>query len=396
MTLKSANALYSSIQFVFFFCRALIFSFASAFLLGKGFTNTQIGLVLFAGYFLSVVIMQLVASWEKKMQINICKLCVGLAVMMNLIALVLFFFPPNKILLSALMAIIVACAACLSSYVNIVYRGYYNGGLKINFSAARGVGSASSAISALVAGLIFAQVATDLMPALYLIPTFILAILLMFFDAPNVEEKDKQAEILQNQEKLIKEYPHFLLFLLAVCLLYLPYLFVSLYLLQIMQNIGGDVNNVGTALFLEGMIEFPAMLLYRTISKKMGNRKLMSIACWFLCIKLLIITFAPNPYIIYLAQILQFMSFAMYLPSSEKHIAHVVPKTKYVRAQALLATATTVSYMIVSFAGGLLLDKVGVFNTLLVMDWLALVGCLVMDISVQMSYKKVPKTVREA
>lgn len=391
-TLKKANALYCVIEALAFLCQCLIYTFASAYMLGRGYSNTVIGVILFLGSVFSILLMQIIAYVEKKRNLSINKVSICIAFLIFILGAGLYFLNLNRILVCIFLCTIITCSNSQEYYVNSLYRGYYNRGLKINFPLARGVGSLAFALCSLVVGRIFVNRSVLIMPAIYSFFALILVVLLSFFNAPNVEKKHEEAK--QSILGLLKGYPHFTLFLVAVFFIVCSSLFICTFMLQIVQSVGGGIEDSGTALFFAAILELPAMVVYKKLSDKIGNRKLLFISMVIAALKHILISISPSPVWIWAAQVLQFMGYAMYIPATERHISHVVPASFYIRAQALLASVGFIASITSSLFGGILIDRIGVFHTFIIIDILSIIGVIFAHISLNMSYKKIPKTAR--
>lgn len=395
MTRKKANFLYTCINISHYLGYVIVFCYASAYMLNKGYTNTQIGFIMCVGNILTTTLLQVIARFERKYGINLCRFTMILAIMQCLAATALLVLPLTKGYVTVLMALIFCFDSLFTYYISTIYRGYHNRGIEMNYAVARGWGSMAYALSALMAGIVLTKLSTDLIPLFYLVPTFLLVIFLLVFNAPNVEPTEE--EKVQNQKSdvsILKEYPHYILFSIAVCLLIIPFGFINTFMHQIIDNVNGSIDNVGVALFIGTAVELPAAYVYAKTSKKIGNRTLMSLSCWMQALKVVAILLAPNALVICIIQVTSILGYAMYLPSTAKHIAHALPPSLYVRGQALFGSATAMGYVIVTFFAGILMDGIGVTNTLIIMSVIAVIGSVLMEISVSQSYKFIPKSTK--
>lgn len=389
MSLKKANVLYSSIQALSFLCQVLIFNFASAYLLDRGFSNTIIGLILLFASVLSIIIMQMVAYFEKKKNLSVNTSAIVLALLIFVFGAVLYFIDLSRVLICVVFCLIVTCVKTVEICINSLYRGYYNKGLKISFPMARGFGSMAFAIGALATGKFFANRPILIMPLAYSFFALVLAVVILLFKAPNVEKKVEEEEY--SLKGLLKEYPHFTLYVFALFCFICSSIFVSTYMLQIMQRIGGTIDESGTALFVGAILELPAVAVYKALNKKFGNRQLLLMGMMFLLLKLVVITFAPSPMIIWLISLTQIIGYGVYLPASERHVAHVVPASYYLRAQALVGSAGFAGHIAASLFG-MLIDKIGILYTNVLIDVLCAIGVVAAQIAIHMSYKRIPPT----
>ncbi len=76
------------------------------------------------------------------------------------------------------------------------------------------------------------------------------------------------------------------------------------------------------------------------------------------------IMLAPNVYLLYAAELLQFAGYAIYVPAGVRFVAHTLPESEFLKGQSLVGSALTLGYLIASFTGGIMIDLVGINLTL--------------------------------
>ena len=106
------------------------------------------------------------------------------------------------------------------------------------------------------------------------------------------------------------------------------------------------------------------MLLYRRVADNIGNRKLLIFAGWMWAAKNFAIMLAPNVYLLYAAELLQFAGYAIYVPAGVRFVAHTLPESEFLKGQSIVGSALTLGYLIASFAGGIMIDLIGIGPTL--------------------------------
>ncbi len=384
---RNANILYACIQALYFINMALIFNYASAYLLDHGFTNSQIGLLLGCSTIITVLLQLFLAEFIAKSGISLGKSVACLFACLSLAALILLLFPLTGAPFVIVISLVFIIENTLQPSINSLYRGYNNQGITINFALCRGIGSAAFSLATLIIGqYLGGRIAIRYLPGFYLIPSILLVILILLFRAPDItiEKKEKQ------KVHLLREYPHFTLFLAGIALLACSHGFSETYLLQIMTQIGGGVGNLGIALAISSVTEFPAMLAYRWLFKKFGNRRMMLFVGWMWCLKAFLIMFAPSITVIYAAEMLQMVSYALYVPTSAKHIANAIPSSEFLRGQALAGSAFTVGTLVATLLGGRLIDTTGIHSAAIVMQLLSTTGAVVFTVSILWSLRVIP------
>jgi len=128
--------------------------------------------------------------------------------------------------------------------------------------------------------------------------------------------------------------------------------------------------------------EFPAMLLHRRFVRHVRNETLLMASLFFFVVKGVATAFAPSVTFLILCQVLQFVSFGLYLPSAVQHINHLVDEKSLVTAMLLFASATYgVGMMFGSMAGGLIAEAYGVQVMMLLLSGVTFIGFLMFVIS---------------
>ena len=393
ITQKNATGYYAAIHALYFCVSALITCYASAYLLEYGLSNTRIGLVMGLAYLGSALLQPFVAIFVQKTGLRLGNCLSVLSGIIALLALVMWLVPTHGIVLPLMEIVVLMLHTAMQSSVNALYRGYHNRGTKINFSLARGMGSVAFSLTNLLAGFLLRRLTVHALPALYLFPSILLSLVLVIFHAPNVASEPKGDVVTPKQKRLLlRRYPYFYLFLVGVMFLAVTHTFSESYLFQIMENVGGNSSNLGIAMAIMAITELPAMLLYKRIYKKFGNRRLLGLACFIWALKTLVITLAPNVYVIYAAELLQFAGYAFYIPAGVRYVAHAIPESEYMKGQALVGSAFTIGQLVAVLVGGRLIDSIGIHASLWCVQICSLTGVVFFLLAMHDSLKKFPMT----
>ena len=157
------------------------------------------------------------------------------------------------------------------------------------------------------------------------------------------------------------------------------------FMLQIMQDLGGNSAEYGMATSIAAVLEFPAMLLYSRVSKRFGENRLLILSGWAWFAKNALILLARSPEAIYAAQLLQFFSYAFFIPGVVRYISKILPEDAFLKGQSLQGSAYTAGSVIATLLGGVLLDAVGVRSTLVIAQTFSLLGAALLTVSVRLA-----------
>jgi len=163
-------------------------------------------------------------------------------------------------------------------------------------------------------------------------------------------------------------------FLTGLVLLALAHIFLDNFMLQIIRTKGGDSAEMGIAISVAAFTELPAMVLYARMARRSSPQRLLCLAGWVWSLKTLLVMLAPNPQTVYLAQLLQFLSYAIYVPATVDYISRKLPQADFLKGQALAGSAFTLGSLLAAFLGGRLIDLMGVASTMLVMQAFTVIG----------------------
>lgn len=378
---KQVTSFYALIQSLYWMTYGLMFNFASAYLLECGFSNGQIGVVLGISYALSACLQAPLASLFNRggLRLSSCMACVYIVIAV-LSALVLAL-PVEGLALCVLIVCIFMLQSSMQPSVNSLHRGYELSGISVNFGFARGVGSAAFSLLCALVGQLLKRMSPRMLPALYLCTVVLLVICLIFFRSPSFAGNNPR----RRQEKrapLLRRHPRFALFLLGVGCLSMVHIFIDNFMLQIMQSLGGSSTHQGTAIALAAVTELPAMVIYTWLSKKTDGRNLLRFAMWMWAAKHLLILLATNPTTIYISELLQFISYAFYVPATVDYISRSLPQEDFLKGQAFSGTAFTLGSLAATFIGGWLLDAVGTHSALMILQLPSIAGAALITIAI--------------
>ena len=235
-------------------------------------------------------------------------------------------------------------------------------------------------------GMLLQRVTPAVIPAFYIGSMSLTAVILLRLRIPGtMSSKDGTEEKKPSGFGSVIRKPFFLPLLCGISCLSFGHVLTDNFMLQIMQNIGGDSHNLGIAIAIASLVEFPAMCLFSRINKRIGEHDLLMISAWAWFAKNIVILFANRPEIIYIAEILQFCSYGLYIPAIVQFVGRIFPGRDNLIGQASVGSAYTTGSVIATFLGGKLLDVAGVSTTLLMIAVVTLTGAILFTVSTRFS-----------
>ena len=352
-------------------------SFLNVFLTGRGLGTAEIGFLTAVGNGLAAIfqpIVSKVCSRSNKNERDFLVLISMLAMTLVIMAL------ERKAGLSMKIEIVAAIALVLVMQPLLNSLGYFYiaRSVEINYGVSRGIGSITFAVTSFVLGIL-SEINKDLsmVMAAVLLGALILSLLAQKPISGNnvvtVFDGRAQKQKIQNSK--------FVIFLLAVGMLFTFYNVTNVYLLQIAKRIGGDAKTVGTAFAVAALFEFPIMFMFNRLKEKFKSRSMLIFSGIFFLLKGILTYIATSSSTLIAIQVTQLFGFALFTPCSVDFINDIMSDEKKITGQGFLASAITMGGVIGSVAGGVLIESTGVLNTLIISNIICLIAILLIVIS---------------
>ena len=381
MKAKRIRYMYTLIQCLYWMTAGLMFNFASAYLLDRGFSNSQIGVVLGAAYALSAVAQPLVAALFNRSGVRLSTGMACFYAVAAVLAVLVLALPLQGGALAVLIVCIFMLQATMQPSLNSLHRGYALRGVEVNFGFARGMGSAAYSVMCALVGRLLYRFSPCMLPALYLTTMLLMIACLLAFRAPSFTDGVSLGER-RRREPLLRRYPRFALLLLGVSLLATVNILIDNFMLQIVQNLGGGSAQQGVVVAIAAMMELPAMVLYGRLSKRIGGGWVLCMAAWVWVVKDVLTALATSPAMLYAISLLQFASYAFYVPAAVEYVSDALSQQDFLAGQALVGTAFTLGSLAATFIGGWVLDLLGVRGALSGMQVFSIAGAVLLSVAV--------------
>jgi len=359
---KNVLPLYSFIQILFWSTYGLMFSFASMFLLNRGFTNSQIGLVLAITYGSSALLQPVIAAVIGRLRLSLNTGLIFLYGVSGVLSLCLLVLPMPNIAAAVVMIVAFAFHSATQPSVNSLPRAMDIMGVQVNFGFARALGSVGFAIATSIMGVVMNSLSPTLLPVFYLGTLILMIVTLCLFRTPPCAQPREKTD--GQHPSFFREYPMFALYLVGILFICFNHELINTFMLQVMQNIGGGSQELGVAVSLAAMSEVPVMMLYTRIRKKLKLHHVLLLCGWAWFLKNLITAFAPTPAVVYGAQMMQSLGYALYVPMMVQLVGTMMREEDFLKGLSLAGSFYTGGAVFASVASGVLIDALGVNATL--------------------------------
>lgn len=361
---RRLTANYALIQCIYNMSYCSIMSFASVFLLSRGFTNSQVGMTLTIGSGLAILCQPIIAAFADKTNKVALRNIVATMMMFLTAFSFLLHITPSIVLPTMILYIILICfQSTQSSLITSMSMEHINSGIPLNYSLARGIGSFAFAMLSFFMGFLVDDFGAWIIMPVNMGIGIVGIIFASTFRKAEKPQKSTDAEIDEKALGFVefaKKNARFMAVAFSVALLFFSHILINSYTIQIIKNVGGSSSDMGIASAIGGFLELPAMALFPQILKRMKSAgTIMKLSGVFLVIKTLITLLAPNVFWVNVAQCFQFFAYAMFIPSSVYYANRIISGVDKVKAQAFMGISMNISGMIGNFLGGFMLDTSG-------------------------------------
>ena len=396
------NAEYGGIHATYWMAYAVISSFASAFLLDRGYTNSEIGLILAVGSIVAVFLQPFMADFaDRAKKISLIGITQIVTILIMVMMLYCFVADKASIALSVIFVMMIAWHTALQPLFNSLTFKLEESGHKINFGVCRAMGSLFYSILCAFLGTLAETYGTQILPLtgeitlLMLLTTLVLTKKHFNKACSARDELDHIQDVIEerlgeaNKEEeinliqFVKRNKLFLLVNMGVAGIFFSNSIFNGFMLQIVENVGGNSEDMGRILAVMAFLEIPPMFLFERVHKKVSCKRLLQLGAICFTLKILCACIADSVFMIYVAQLFQLTSFGVFLPAMVCFIDEIMEKGEAVKGQALYTIVTTVSTIFASLIGGVILDMSGATSLLWVSTMVtgigALLFCLVLE-----------------
>ena len=407
---KLLNIKYGCIHGTYWMYYGVAGSFASAFLLARGYSNAEIGIILAVGNILAVFLQPLIADLaDRSKRLSLIGVTQLSAVLLIVLTGLLFVMKQKSAALWVVYMLIMAWMTTLQPLFNSLAFKLEETGVHINFGACRSVGSLAYAVLCAFLGTLVEAKGVGVLPLSGEIVLLMLLASLWVtktqFDRMVGEKTGKQAvpvlgecgqipvadaeeaeEI--NLALFVKRNKLFVVLNLAVIGVFFSNSILNNFMLQVVEGVGGTSEDMGRIFSVMAFLEIPALFFFDKIKERFSCQLILKFAAICFTLKVLLIYLAESVTMIYVAHLLQTFSFGLFLPAMVSFIGEVMAKGEAVKGQALYTVMTTASSMLASVLGGIMLDVSGPGFMLLVSTIVTGLGALVLVLIVDRIKKK--------
>ena len=379
------TAHYTVHQVTYWAAAAGVVSFATAFLLGKGFAPATVGTMLAIGNLLSCAAQPVLANFADRTGGNILKwMTASLTAVCILCFGVVQLLPLSRFFFGAVYLLGVFALDAMMPLMNALSVSYLENGYRLNYGLSRGIGSLGYSLSALLIGKLMARWGIEWMiwVSLALLVLNVLVVLAYPAIGNGTREIEERPQCCTIGQFFVK-YRWYCVSLVGVMLLAMFHAMTENYLIEVVRPLGGDSGSVGVALFIATAVEMLVLLGFERLRRHIRDTWLLKLAGLSFLVKAVLLLVAPSVNAIYLIQLLQATSYTFLSPTQMYYARGRISMADMVKGQAFITASYTLGCAIGNFAGGQILQHFSVSAMLLSGVVMAALGTAVLFFTVE-------------
>ena len=376
------NITYAAVQAVFWVVCCPVVGFGSAYLLACGFSSTHIGVMLGVANILALAVQPVLsARADANRAFTPLRIVMGLTLAVALSSAVQLATMPRGMVMALLWTFSATCAIAANVFVTAV-KFQIDEDDSIDFGTCRAVGSL--AWGTLSAGLGFAveRFGMRLIPAIVLAAGICFIALLLYCERLDRVHEGMQASELDAEDEgdastwaeFLRTNKWLVVLLVGIALVYMHHALANYFSMVLVQNVGGDSSDMGLIVALAAVLEIPGMVAFSRLERRFGTKPILMFSLAMFALKAVALWQAASVMQLTAAFSIQLLCYGLFTTSTVSFADKVVRSCDLVKAQACFTLVTTASGIFSSFAGGALIDYLGVKSTLSMMGAGALLG----------------------
>ncbi len=380
---RRLRAGYAALNGVYWMLCCIIYSFSSNFLLGRGYTNSQLGLIIASGYILGLVLQSPAASAaDRTARAPVAVLMVSAAAV-GLTAAGLLFLPGRSLAVTAVYVLFLALVIMLQPMVNAFAYYIERFGIVIPFGMCRAMGSLAYGLLAAVLGWMILRTGTSAVPACALLTAAAMLVLMAWFSRQGTPSWEPQKIKEGKSSHSILRIRSFQALLAGCVMLFFSHSFLTGYMLQIVQGAGGNNRDMGMLTGYVAVLELPTMFLFDRFLKRFSCGGMLRFSAVFFAVQNLLVLLSGSMAGLYGGFFFQLIAYALFIPSSVRFTGDLSGPQDANRAQAYVTTMSTLGSVCASGLGGLLIDRLGLKAALGVTTASACLGAVTMVLGIR-------------
>lgn len=378
---------------------SIYFGFLVSYLTKEGMNSTTIGFILMLCALFNLVSQPLL-GYVSDTYIPSKRILMGMAA----IGVPLSFVLPLTIAIPVIAVFSIVLMAMIEySFANLFDSWIVQLNEKIegiHYPFAKGMASFGYALASLIVGKVLAKVGTGWMFAIHAVVMGLLFFLLLPLEELPCRNKRGRQET-QNltvgqTAKVLLYNQKYVLFVFAYILVNVGMRFITSFYPTLIATRGGNEGDLGVGFFLCSVSEVPFIFLFSKLSKQFCIEHLMLFSLTMFAVKNICMYLSPNVTALQLSQLIQGPSFGIYLPAVVMYMRKITLIQISATALMLLSAVTNaVGSIAGNFLGGIFIDTMGIYPSVLICITVQLFGAALFFFSLVFGRGKGSRNLRQ-
>ena len=373
--MKKLQMKYNLLHILYWMATCCIYGYVAVFLQYKGMSNTEIGIVSGSGCILTIFLSPFVTSLISKIKgLTIKQL---LSIIYLIIAdLTLALVDLSVILIMLLYVSMMSLIVSTVPFLSMIAMNYIQDGKEINFGLARGMGSISYAVSAVLLGQFIEFFNPTILAYVFVISAILdLVILYSFCQIPMLNRQPiKKGNIFT----IIKNYKVFFFILLGFSFMFAAATSLSTYLINVVKNLGGNTSLYGVAIFFMAASEMPVMAITPRLIRRYDSITLIMVAAFFYIIRNFTICLAPSLPVLFIGMMMQSLSYGLLTAVITYYVTYNLKSHDQMMGQTMIGIMTSqIPSTIGNLFGGILQDQYGLNMMFIFACLITIIGVII-------------------
>lgn len=370
------NLLYGLVQSLYMVAVCSYFAFLVMYLSSEGYSETYIGFAMTAVSLMGILSPTLIGYVAdvfipvKTIVAFMMLLSIPIAFMLNFTVGII---PLAMVSIAALGITERSMMSMIDSWgMKIRNRKPY-----LNYGISRGIASMAYALAGLLLGSFYTIAGIDKLFWVHGVFALLCTVAALFLDdVPVVRHNRKNGSFFTSVGDLLKNRKYVIL---VICMVLHGFSIVAAQTFQpiLITGMGGNSTHLGISIFLMAGSEAPIMFSSTSFLRRYRVENLLLVSFLFTVIKLLLMIFAPNLTLLIIFQLLQALSFGLYLPSVLFYIGLITPDE--IQSTAItfaLSMGFGISGIAGNIFGGIIADHYGVKTVISIFAVLSALGLI--------------------
>ena len=353
---KRITAYYSLNQVGFWMVFCLSSSFAAVYLGALGYSNTKLGSMLALGSVLGFLLGTGLSSFvDTSPRFNAADVLWPVLALQAAFFLLLLFFPARGVVTTLCYPLLLAFTLAVNTLNLKLCADFEHYESPVNYGIARSMGSAAYMVLSMLLGVWVTRFGVRVIPIAGLAVTALQGVSNALLSRSVLRLRRKllsghAAPAPQGRSLgvFLRESPRFCLLLAGMALLFFSHNTTSTFLINFVEHAGGGIETLGYLTAFLTALEVPTMLFFSRIFRRRSCAAVLRFSFIFFALKTAAIAAAPNIPLLFAAESLQVLSYALYAPAIVAYVTLIVPYDDAAKGQSLAFSMTTIGGVLAS------------------------------------------------